>query len=206
VSSWRLIDADPVALANKYTFYKPSRELIGKVRPGELVKLIFEFDSADPAAPRAERMWVRVTELQPPEGFIGTLDNDPRYIKDLAVGDRVTFQACNIINTEHHDDDDNLVNKYIRRCFVTKRVLDGEDPPGYVYREEPDRADDSGWRILAGNETDEFLDDPANSTYVSLGAVLGTDDSFVHLLESPVGSAFIRDRATGVFKLVADGS
>ena len=206
MQAWRLIDADAVALANKYTFYKPSRELIAKVRPGELVKLIFEFDSDDPAAARAERMWVKVTELRPPDGFIGTLENSPRYIKDLAPGDQITFQACHVVNTEHHDDDDNLVNRYMRRCFVTKRVFDREDPPGYVYREEPDRPDDSGWRILAGNETDEFLNDAANLTYVSLGAVLGRDDSFVHLLESPVGSAFVRDRATGVFRSVADGS
>lgn len=191
--SWRLIDADAVALAHKYTFYKPSRDLIARVRPGELVKLIFEFDSDDPAAPRAERMWVKVTELRPPDGFSGTLDNTPRCIKDLALGEQITFEARHVINTEHHDDDDNLVNRYMRRCFVTKRVLEGDDPPGYVYREAPDRPDDSGWRILAGNETDELLSDPANLMYVSLGAVLGRNDSFVHLLESPVGSAFVRD-------------
>jgi hypothetical protein len=198
------VDAEPIARANKYTFYKPAHELIAKVRPGEIVKLIFEFDSDDPAAPRAERMWVKVTQVQP-DGFLGELDNDPLYINDLACGDRVAFQSCHIINTEH-DDHDNLVEKYIGRCLVTKRVLEGEDPPGYLYREESDHEDDSGWRILAGNETDEFLDDPANCTFVSLGAVLSANDSFIHLLDAPAGSAFVRDKTSGTFKPAADDS
>ena len=206
MTSWRLVDADPVALANRYTFYKPSRALIAKLCPGELVKLIFEFDSTDPTAPRAERMWVRVTAVRPADEFIGALDNEPRHIKDLACGDQIAFHACHVINTERHDDGDNLVDRYMRRCFVTKRVLGGEDPPGYVYREEPGRPDDSGWRILAGNETDEFLNDRANLTYVSLGAVLNTNDSFVDLLEAPVGSTYVFDRTTGVFRAVAAGS
>lgn len=39
---------------------------------------------------------------------------------------------------------------------------------------------------------------------VSLGAVLNEDDSFVELLESPVGSAFIRDPESGRFVQCAD--
>ena len=199
--SWWLVDADPIARKYKYTFYKPSRSLIAKVQPGELVKLIFEFESDEPSSPRAERMWVKVVEVRP-DDFNGELDNDPRYIKDLACGDKLTFRPCHIINTEH-DDNDNLVERYIPRCFVTKRVLEGDDIPGYIYREDADNEDDSGWRILAGDETEEFLDDPNNSTFVSLGAVLRTNDSFVHLLDSPAGSAFVYDEESGSFVSVA---
>ncbi len=202
--SWRLVDADSIARENKYTFYKPSRAVIAQVQPGELVKLIFAFDSDDPAAPNAERMWVKVTQVGI-DKFIGELDNDPLHIKDLACGDTLSFGPCHIINTEH-DDSDNLVERYISRCFVTRRVLEGEDPPGYLYREEPDNERDSGWRILAGNETEEFLADPDNLTFVSLGAVLRTNDSFVDFLDSPVGSAFVFDEKSGGFVSVADES
>ena len=51
--SWMLADADEVAAANKYTFFKSPRETIALVRPGEIVKLLFIFDSDDPDAPRA---------------------------------------------------------------------------------------------------------------------------------------------------------
>jgi hypothetical protein len=194
--TWRLRDADPIAAEHPYTFYKPSRELIAKVTTEETVKLIFDFDSEDPEAPGAERMWVIVDKVLGDGGFVGRLDNEPRWIKDLAAGDRVTFWACHIVNTEH-DDNDNLVEKYTKRCYVTNRVLLDGCNVGYLYREEPDREDDSGWRITANDESQEYMDHSENIAFVSLGAVLSRDDSFRELLDSPVGSAFIRDARTG---------
>lgn len=202
--SWHLEDADPIAAENPYTFYKPSRELISRVRPGEVVKLIFCFSSADPEAPRAERMWVLVDELLSDGSFRGRLNNEPRYISDLKLDDPVNFQPCHVINTEH-DDNNNLVERYIKRCFVTKRILDDGQLVGYLYREEPDEENDSGWRITANDESDEYMLDSKNLAYVSLGAVLGKDDSFRNLLEAPIGTAFIRNPQTGEFEAEGAG-
>ena len=197
--SWHLEDADPIAAKNRYTFYKPTRELIARVRPGEVVKLIFCFSSDDSVAPRAERMWVVVDEVLPDGSFRGRLNNDPRHIQDLMLNDPVSFQPCHIINTQH-DDDDNLVERYIKRCFVTRRVLDDGERVGYLYREEPDEENDSGWRITANDETEEYMADSKNLAYVSLGAVLSRDDSFRDLLDASVGSAYIRNARTGEFE------
>lgn len=202
--SWHLEDADPIAAENPYTFYKPSRELISRVRPGEVVKLIFRFTSDDPEAPGAERMWVFVDEVLPDESFRGRLNNEPRHIQDLKLDAPVSFQACHVINTEH-DDDDNLVERYIKRCFVTKRILDDGQLVGYLYREEPDEEKDSGWRLTANDETDEYMSDSENLAYVSLGAVLSRDDSFRELLDAPSGSAFIRNPQTGKFEPAGAG-
>ncbi|MCU7374676.1 DUF2185 domain-containing protein [Paucibacter sp. O1-1] len=202
--SWHLEDADPIAAESPYTFYKPSRELISRVRPGEVVKLIFCFSSDDPEAPRAERMWVLVDELRSDGSFCGRLNNEPRYIHDLKCDDPVLFQPCHVINTEH-DDDDNLVERYIKRCFVTRRVLDEGKLVGYLYREDPDEDNDSGWRITANDESDEYMSDSENLAYVSLGAVLSKDDSFRSLLDEPSGSAFIRDPKTGEFAAESGG-
>jgi hypothetical protein len=199
--SWHLVNADRIAAENKYTFYKPPPEIIERVVPGEVVKLIFGFDSADPEAPSAERMWVLVEEVQGQGRFKGRLDNEPRYIHDLKVDDEVRFEACHIINTEH-DEDDNIVERYIKRCFVTKRVLDEGYKVGYLYREKPDEEQDSGWRMTSNTESDEYMDDANNLAYVSLGAVLGRDDSFIDLLDQPTGSAFARDAHTGTFSRV----
>jgi hypothetical protein len=196
--TWQLENAEEIAAQHKYTFYKPSSDVIRKVAVGENVKLIFQFESADPEAPRAERMWVIVDEIQPCGLFKGRLDNEPRYITDLQAGDLVEFRSCHVINTEH-DDSENLVEKYIKRCYVTNRVLCDGAKAGYLYREAPDREDDSGWRITANDESDEYMDDSNNSAYVSLGAVLSKDDSFIDLLDSPEGSAFARDVANGQF-------
>lgn len=197
--SWHIEDADAIAAENPYTFYKPSRELISHVRPGEVVQLVFCFNSDGPEAPRAERMWVLVDEVLPDGSFSGRLNNEPLYIQDLKLDDPVSFQACHVINTEH-DDDDNLVERYIKRCFVTKRILDDGELVGYLYREEPDEEQDSGWRLTANDESGEYMWDRENLAYVSLGAVLSRDDSFRGLLDAPSGSAFIRNPETGKFE------
>lgn len=197
--SWHLEDADLIAAENPYTFYKLSRELIARVQPGEVVKLIFRFSSDDPEAPSAERMWVLVNELLPDGRFRGRLDNEPRHIKDLKVDDPIEFEPRHIINTEH-DDNDNLVERYMKRCFVTHRVLSDGEPVGYLYREDPDQENDSGWRITANDESEEYMSDAENLAYVSLGAVLSEDDSFRELLEAPAGSAFVRNSETGEFE------
>lgn len=197
--SWHLENADLIAAEYPYTFYKPSREVIARVRPGEVVKLIFCFSSDDPEAPRAERMWVLVDELLSDGSFRGRLDNEPRYISDLKLDDPVAFQPCHVINTEH-DDDNNLVERYIKRCFVTKRILEDGEPVGYLYREDPDEENDSGWRITANDESEEYMSSSDNLAYVSLGAVLSKDDSFRDLLDAPSGAAYIRNPQTGEFE------
>ncbi len=46
---------------------------------------------------------------------------------------------------------------------------------------------------IQGKETDEYMDDSNNTSYVSLGAVLREDDSFLALLERESGVAFTKD-------------
>ena len=70
-----------------------------------------------------------------------------------------------------------------------------------MYREEPDTEDDSGWRFTTGSETDEYMNNSENSSYVSLGAVLREDDSVVHLLEHTSGIAFAKDQNGNFVKL-----
>ena len=93
-----------------------------------------------------------------------------------------------------------MVERYIKRCFVTKRILNDSQRVGYLYREEPDEENDSGWRLTANDESDEYMSDSKNLAYVSLGAVLSRDDSFRDLLDAPTGSAFIRSSETGKFE------
>lgn len=190
--SWKLEDAQKLADEFPYTFYKPSKEVVSQLKAENQAKLIFEFESDDPEAPRAERMWVEITEVK--NGvFSGYLDNEPAYIKDLKHKDPVEFRECHIIDTDLDDPVPSITDKYIKRCFVTHNILYEGRPVGYLYREEPDYDDDSGWRFTAGDETDEYMEDSDNSSYVSLGAVLREDDSCVALLDREVGVAFERD-------------
>ncbi|MBX2837769.1 MAG: DUF2185 domain-containing protein [Gammaproteobacteria bacterium] len=190
--SWKLEDAQKLADEYPYTFHKPSKEVVSQLKAENQAKLIFEFESDDPEAPGAERMWVEITEVKNGE-FSGYLDNEPAYIKDLKYKDPVEFRECHIIDTDLDDPVPSRTDKYIKRCIVTNNILYERRSIGYLYREEPDYDDDSGWRFTAGDETDEYMNDSDNLSYVSLGAVLREDDSCVKLLEREAGASFAKD-------------
>ena len=190
--SWKLVDSQKTADEFPYTFHKPSKEVVSKLKAENQAKLIFEFESDDPEAPRAERMWVEITQVKD-DIFSGYLDNEPAYIKDLKYKDPIEFSECHIIDTDLDDPVPSITDKYIKRCFVTNNILYDGQKVGYLYREEPDNEDDSGWRFTTGNETDEYMDDSNNSSCVSIGAVLREDDDFLPLLEREAGVAFEKD-------------
>ena len=203
--SWRLANAAELAAAYKYTFYRPSAETIGKVAIGDNVKLIFEYaeDHDTPDGWSAERMWVLVDHIDGNGNFRGRLDNAPRHIADLQLGDALAFSDIHIIQVEHDDNDGNhFTDRYRKRCLVSVRVLHDGEPIGSLYRETPEQEDDSGWRILAGDETDDYFDDEDAVAYVSLGAVLNRDDAILPLLDTAPGSSFQREAGTDRF--VAD--
>jgi hypothetical protein len=77
----------------------------------------------------------------------------------------------------------------------------------YVYRVEPcltmegDEFPDSGWRIKGNRRAfseEEFWSLEATK-YYPLYLALNKDDSWLHLIDKPVGTAFKRDRKTGLF-------
>jgi hypothetical protein len=203
--SWVLEDAQKLSEQYPYTFYKPSKEVVGMLTPGNQVKLIFEFHSDTPEAPRAERMWVTIDSFDG-RCYRGTLDNRPRYIKDLRLGESIQFEEKHIVDTDLKDPVPTIVDKYAVRCFVTRRILYDGSTVGYLYREEPDQQDDSGWRIMAGDESQEYMDDSKNISWVSLGAVLREDDSIVHLLDAPIGAAYERNPDTNQFDMIDENS
>ena len=201
-----LDDPRPTKLGAPYTFYLPSEALQASVMPGDSVQLVF---SGQPAGLKfgGERMWVDVTEVGS-GGVVGKLANSPFDMPQLKLGDTVRFQPFHIIDFKT---DRELLNEppqpqYWERCMVDKCVLDENVPVYYLYREEPDMAQegdkypDSGWRIRGdyrGLSDAEIEARPAS--YIALGKVLNVDDSWLHLMDSPIGSAFMKNFETGVF-------
>jgi hypothetical protein len=84
-------------------------------------------------------------------------------------------------------------------CFATDHITVDGSRVGYMYREHPDEASDSGWRFFSGQESDEYANDPANLAIYDVNTIANYDPEIIPLLDSPFGSAFARDGQSGRF-------
>lgn len=85
-------------------------------------------------------------------------------------------------------------------CLASDRIMVDGLPVGYMYREEPDRDVDSGWRFLSGDESQVYVDDPDHLGIYAVNTVCNYDPSIIPYLDSPVGSAFGRVAGTDTFQ------
>ena len=205
-----LLDPRPIAKEAPYTFFLPPDDVLAAIRPGDRLYLDFQ------AVPKrkkweSERMWVEVT-ARDGDHLRGELTMDPDDMPGLERGAVVDFEIWHALQYALADPaiDAQFAEgprEYWERCLVDQAVLDGEIKVEYLYREQPDLAKegdaypDSGWRIRG--DTRGCSDDDIQAReacYVALGAVLNRDDSWLHLIDAPVGSAFDFDYDDGAFR------
>ncbi len=84
-------------------------------------------------------------------------------------------------------------------CLATDRITVDGEKVGYLYREEPDNGADSGWRFLAGDESQAYMDNSDFSAVYALNTICNYDPDIIPLLDSPSGTAYYRDQY-GVFR------
>ena len=78
-------------------------------------------------------------------------------------------------------------------CLVSDMVTKEGYKVGYMYRENPDAGiPDSGWRFLAGNESDEYINNPDNCHIMAINTVCNYDPDIIPYINSKIGSALIR--------------
>lgn len=85
--------------------------------------------------------------------------------------------------------------------LATKMLVDGKKKVRYMYREEPDNAEDSGWRFFCGEEDNAHIADPENIGIYDISTIIDLDESVCPYLELPSGSALARGER-GYFKRV----
>ena len=88
-------------------------------------------------------------------------------------------------------------------CIATNRITVEGCKVGYCYREKPDGDWDSGWRFTAGDESEEYMDDPNNAGIYKLNTICNDDPDIIALLHTPAPCAFERDE-NGVFQQIKD--
>ena len=87
-------------------------------------------------------------------------------------------------------------------CFVSDKITKEGFKVGYMYREQPDQGiPDSGWRFMAGDEDDKYMNNPDNVHIFALNTVCNYDRDIISYLKSEVGSVYIR---TGKNKIEID--
>ncbi|MES2924800.1 MAG: DUF2185 domain-containing protein [Verrucomicrobiota bacterium] len=188
-----LEDVEKTARENPETFFIPPAEERKSQRVGDSVRLHFKLNNPSTGEPQAERMWVTVTQEQ---GFLrsykGLLQNSPAFIEDLDQGVEVTFKSCHIAQTIIKKGDRRWVNCANLNALVSEMCFATGECVRFIYRQDADRNEDSGWRMFTGHETQEYNDDPKNVRIVSVGYMLERDPSLSRPLKEAVGAVFER--------------
>jgi len=214
--TYSITDPHLIARENPYTYYLPPTEHLSALESEDLVQIIIE-GYPESRYIGAERIWVRITN-RVDDNFIGKLDNIPVDMPQLKLGDEVRFSSRDIIDINWDDDalaGRNLIREdkrwFWERCLVDNVVLSHKIPVQYIYRETPDmgkdgdKDPDSGWRIRANIDlmTQEQFDNE-KASYIAIGKVLNIDDSWLDLIDSPIGSRFFKNEETGKFEADTD--
>lgn len=89
-------------------------------------------------------------------------------------------------------------------CIATDKIAVQGLPVRFMYREDPISKTDSGWRFLAGTETDAYMENANNQGAFDVNIIANIDPSIVPLLASPVGAAFEKVEKGGEFQAAGD--
>jgi hypothetical protein len=156
------------------TFLKPSPKEIESLQIGMLVRLIFILEKALKNGCRAERMWVKITNIKN-DKFTGVIDNDPYYLKSIKRGDVILFDAFNIATVYVEG---STINEELY-AIITKKALENKQVNWVIRTDDINNEQASGWQLFYGDESQAYLDEAKNATVISLKNVL----SFEPLLE-----------------------
>ncbi len=86
-----------------------------------------------------------------------------------------------------------------KTCMVTDKITVEGMKVGFMYRDEPEAEEDSGWRFLSGTEDDEYMQDEDNFLVCDINVVANYDRAVIPLLKKPIGTEWERLEGTNKF-------
>jgi hypothetical protein len=166
---WWLDNAERLNEENPSSFFIPPSERRRALVPGDMVKLIFRFDPPSEEA-GGERMWVDVVSVEP-KGYLGVLVNQPKYIRGIGPGSRITFAPEHVAAVAVSEEEVGYdVDAW---AAVSRRIRDEAAWPHFVYRNPRSRREleqrDSGWELWAREDDDAYVSDATNVLCWDLG-------------------------------------
>lgn len=85
-------------------------------------------------------------------------------------------------------------------CMATDRIAVEGAEVGYMFREKPENDEDSGWTFMAGDESQEYADDPDNWAIYEVNTICNYDPAIVPYVGSDFGTAWGRDPDSDEFE------
>ena len=86
-------------------------------------------------------------------------------------------------------------------CIASDKITVEGLEVGFMYREEPDKESDSGWRFFSGTETQEYADDAANFMLYNVNTIANYDPAIIPHLRLPEGSELLRIKGSNDFEI-----
>lgn len=207
MAEWELEDVERCAQENPASFFIPTRAERRSQRIGDLVRLHFLLRVPIAGAPRAERMWVEVTQDLAGDGrYRGVLTNVPGFLQDVHQGDEIAFEPRHIARTLIKQGDPRWVDCAEQRAMVSEMAFLPGEMIRFAYRENPDHSEDSGWRLFTGHEKEDYVNDAKNIRLCVVGWLLDHDPSLDLIIREPAGSVFERRTGHGPWVRVTDWS
>jgi hypothetical protein len=192
-----LLDAEAQHRLAPRTFSIPRRQVREALSVGDFAKLMFVVEPPN-AGIEVERMWVEIVEVTT-SGYVGRLDNDPRYLQGLRCDDHLAFQAQHVAAIHVSAPDPRFVDPAVF-AVVSRRVWDEDAWPRRLERREVPDTRFSGWFVMAGDESAGFLADLANFTPIAQGTLFDRWRVLDSGLEGPVGTTMIWNEETVEFE------
>ena len=90
----------------------------------------------------------------------------------------------------------------IGACIATNRITRDGQLVGFMYRERPEFEGDSGWRFLAGDEDDEYMDKNHNSKVFDVNTIANYDEAIVPYLKLSYGTELERIEGSDEFQQI----
>lgn len=78
-------------------------------------------------------------------------------------------------------------------AFATDKITVDGNVVDFMVRQQPDREDDSGWVFYGGDETQEYIDDPDNTSIFSVNTIANYDPDIIEFLTYPPGTEIERN-------------
>ncbi|MDA3883740.1 MAG: DUF2185 domain-containing protein [Bacteroidales bacterium] len=84
-------------------------------------------------------------------------------------------------------------------CIASDRITVDGCKVEFMYREQRETPEDSGWRFLAGDETDEYLENNMNIMMFEVNYIANIDPAIIPYLKHKIGSEYERNEKTDSF-------